>query len=80
MLQRSSTAHFSVMVTLTQAGRSGYTDGLKVSALTKTLSVARRRSVRSWETSVLDDFAELRQAGLNNSLMDEIETLFASRV
>src|SRR5262249_61177173 len=34
---------------------------------------------KSWETIVLDDFAELRQAGITHSLMDEIETLFASR-
>src|SRR5262245_59224293 len=34
---------------------------------------------KSWEICVLDDFAELRQAGLTPSLMDEIETLFASR-
>jgi tetratricopeptide (TPR) repeat protein len=34
---------------------------------------------KSWEICVLDDFTELRQAGLTNSLMDEIETLFASR-
>jgi len=34
---------------------------------------------KSWEICVLDDFAELRQAGITHSLMDEIETLFASR-
>ena len=31
-----------------------------------------------WETIVLGDFAELRQAGLTDPLMDEIEALFAS--
>ena len=32
---------------------------------------------KSWETAVLDDFAELRKAGLNHPLMDEIEGLFS---
>ena len=32
----------------------------------------------SWETVILDDFAQLRKAGLTNPLMDEIEKLFAS--
>jgi hypothetical protein len=34
---------------------------------------------KSWEAAVVEDFAELRQAGLTHPLMDEIETLFASR-
>jgi tetratricopeptide (TPR) repeat protein len=31
---------------------------------------------KSWEAAVLEDFAELRKAGLANPLMDEIEKLF----
>ena len=31
---------------------------------------------KSWETTVLDDFAELRKAGLTRPLMDEIESVF----
>jgi tetratricopeptide (TPR) repeat protein len=34
---------------------------------------------KSWETAVLEDFAELRQVKLTHPLMDEIEALFASR-
>jgi hypothetical protein len=34
---------------------------------------------KSWETIILGDFAELRQAKLTHPLMDEIEALFASR-
>jgi tetratricopeptide (TPR) repeat protein len=34
---------------------------------------------KSWETAVLEDFAELRRAKLTHPLMDEIEALFASR-
>jgi tetratricopeptide (TPR) repeat protein len=34
---------------------------------------------RSWETTVLDDFAEMRKGGLTSPLMDEIEKLFSSR-
>jgi tetratricopeptide (TPR) repeat protein len=34
---------------------------------------------KSWEAAVLEDFAELRQAGLTHPLMDEIEALFTSR-
>jgi hypothetical protein len=34
---------------------------------------------KSWEAAVLEDFTELRQAGLTHPLMDEIEALFASR-
>ena len=33
---------------------------------------------KSWEASVLEDFAELRKAGLTNPLMDEIERRFAA--
>ena len=33
---------------------------------------------KSWETSVLEDFAELRKAGLTHPLMDEIEKRFAA--
>jgi tetratricopeptide (TPR) repeat protein len=33
---------------------------------------------KSWESVVLDDFAELRKAGLANPLMDEIEKDFSS--
>jgi hypothetical protein len=32
----------------------------------------------SWETAVLEDFAQLRKAGLTNPLMGEIENLFNS--
>jgi hypothetical protein len=32
---------------------------------------------KSWETIVVEDFAELRKAGLTHSLMDEIEKRFA---
>ena len=28
---------------------------------------------KSWETVILEDFAELRKAGLTHPLMDEIE-------
>ena len=31
---------------------------------------------KPWDTTVLDDFAELRQAGLNHPLMEEIAGLF----
>ena len=34
---------------------------------------------KSWDAVVLGDFVELRQAGLTHPLMDEIESLFASR-
>jgi hypothetical protein len=33
---------------------------------------------KSWEAVILEDFAELRKAGLTNPLMDEIEKLFTS--
>jgi tetratricopeptide (TPR) repeat protein len=33
---------------------------------------------KSWETSVLEDFAELRKAGLTHPLMDEIEKRLAA--
>ena len=33
---------------------------------------------KSWETVILDDFADLRKAGLSNPLMDEIEKEFSS--
>jgi tetratricopeptide (TPR) repeat protein len=33
---------------------------------------------KSWEAVILEDFAELRKAGLSNPLMGEIEKLFAS--
>ena len=33
---------------------------------------------KPWETIVLGDFAEFRNAGLTNPLMDEIEKLFTS--
>jgi tetratricopeptide (TPR) repeat protein len=33
---------------------------------------------KSWEAVILEDFAELRKAGLANPLMDEIEKLFTS--
>ena len=33
---------------------------------------------RSWEAIVLDDFAELRKAGLTHPLMAEIEKRFAA--
>ena len=36
-------------------------------------------SDKSWETAILEDFAELRQAGLAHSMMDEIEKLLATR-
>ncbi len=36
------------------------------------------RNGTSWETAVLDDFAQLRKTGLSNRLMDEIGNLFAS--
>ncbi|HLC08611.1 MAG TPA: tetratricopeptide repeat protein, partial [Methyloceanibacter sp.] len=32
---------------------------------------------KSWETAILEDFAELRKAGLINPLMDEIEKQFS---
>jgi hypothetical protein len=31
---------------------------------------------KSWDTSVLQDFAELRQSGLSHTLMDQIEKQF----
>jgi hypothetical protein len=34
---------------------------------------------KSWETVVLEDFAELRKVGLTHPLMDEIEAKFAAR-
>ena len=34
---------------------------------------------KSWEATVLDDFAELRKVGLTHPLMDEIEAKFAAR-
>jgi tetratricopeptide (TPR) repeat protein len=34
---------------------------------------------KSWEASVLDDFAEMRKAGLTHPLMSEIEKRFAAR-
>jgi hypothetical protein len=33
---------------------------------------------RSWEQSVLDDFAEMRKAGLEHPLMAEIERAFGA--
>ena len=33
---------------------------------------------KSWETVVLEDFAELRKAGPTHLLMDEIEKRFAA--
>ncbi len=33
---------------------------------------------KSWDANILEDFAELRKAGLTNPLMDEIEKQFAS--
>jgi hypothetical protein len=33
---------------------------------------------KSWETSVLEDFGELRKAGLAHPLMDEVEKTFAT--
>jgi tetratricopeptide (TPR) repeat protein len=33
---------------------------------------------KSWEAAVLEDFAELRKAGLTHPLMDEIEKLFSA--
>jgi hypothetical protein len=33
---------------------------------------------KPWETVILEDFAELRKAGLTNPLMDKIENLFGS--
>jgi predicted Zn-dependent protease len=32
-----------------------------------------------WEDVILEDFAELRKAGLTNPLMDEIESTFAKK-
>jgi tetratricopeptide (TPR) repeat protein len=40
---------------------------------------AKDVSGESWETVVLEDFAELRAAKLTHPLMDEIERLFAAR-
>ena len=37
-----------------------------------------QQSGSSWETVILDDFAQLRKAGLTSPLMDEIQKLFAS--
>ena len=34
---------------------------------------------KSWETVILEDFAELRKAGLTHPLMDEIEITFTAR-
>jgi hypothetical protein len=34
---------------------------------------------KPWETVVLEDFAELRKAGLTDPLMDEIKDRFAAR-
>jgi hypothetical protein len=34
---------------------------------------------KSWETVILEDFAELRKAGLSHPLMDEIESKFTTR-
>jgi len=36
--------------------------------------------VKSWEAVVLEDFAELRKAGLTNPLMDEIAQAFSAKV
>jgi tetratricopeptide (TPR) repeat protein len=36
-------------------------------------------TAKSWEAAILEDFAELRQNGLTNPLMDEIEKLFAGK-
>ena len=33
---------------------------------------------KSWETSVLEDFAEIRKAGIAHPLMDEIEAKLAT--
>jgi hypothetical protein len=33
---------------------------------------------KSWDTVVLEDFAELRKAGLTHPLMDEIEKRFTA--
>jgi hypothetical protein len=33
---------------------------------------------KPWEATVLEDFAELRKAGLTDPLMDEIESKFAT--
>jgi hypothetical protein len=40
---------------------------------------AKLHGEKSWETVVLQDFAELRKAGLAHPLMDEIETKFTAR-
>ena len=34
---------------------------------------------KSWEAVILDDYSDLRKAGLTNPLMDEIEKVFADR-
>jgi tetratricopeptide (TPR) repeat protein len=34
---------------------------------------------KTWETLVVEDFAQLRNAGIRNRLMDEIETKFSAR-
>jgi hypothetical protein len=34
---------------------------------------------KSWEAVVLDDFAELRKAGLTHPLLDQIRTTFTAR-
>jgi hypothetical protein len=34
--------------------------------------------VKSWETIILEDFAELRKAGLSHPLMGEIERKFST--
>src|SRR6266576_5428756 len=37
-----------------------------------------QRDNKSWEAVALEDFADLRKAGLTHPLMDEIERLFAA--
>jgi hypothetical protein len=34
---------------------------------------------KSWEAAILEDFVELRKAGLVHTLMDEIKKLFTAR-
>jgi hypothetical protein len=36
------------------------------------------KDAKSWEALVLEDFAEFRQAGLSDPLMDEIEKTFSA--
>ena len=38
------------------------------------------QGVKSWEAVVLEDFAELRKAGLTHPLMDEIAQAFPAKV